>query len=269
MSTSRGLAVPHDALKVNSLKTNLISWKAVAKKGLRLSGNGSDIWVRVTEGKDVLWARETLGNHVVQLVEESAHFTYEEWHQALGHTSVSSINAKSYIDQHLIPTPPKNFHCDVSSLSKSVHHRPAESSGHSKATCAFELIHTDMSGKFSVLSIGKRNYYITFIDDYTHATPPPCSSRRNLTQLLQSRPREENRRKQPGPNIPPIHSIHVLSRTSNSSERHPYINLVIRKEIDVAALILTPFSSMFAPPQAFHCHSQSFFVFVALLFLNR
>jgi len=163
-----GLAVLHDVLKVDSLKTNLFSWKAVAKKGFRLSGNGSDIWVRDTEGKDVLWARETLGNHVLQLVEESAHFTYEEWHQALGHPSVSSINAaKSYIDQHLIPTPPKNFHCDVCSLSKSVHHRPAESSGNNKATCAFELIHTDLSGKFSVPSIGKRNYYITFIDDYT------------------------------------------------------------------------------------------------------
>ena len=28
---------------------------------------------------------------------------------------------------------------------------------------------------------------------------------------------------------PPDPSIHVLSRTSNSSERHPYINLVITK----------------------------------------
>jgi len=161
------MAVLHDVLKVGSLKTNLFSWKAVAKKGFRLSGNGSDIWVRDTEGKDVLRARETLGNQVLQSVEESAHFTYEVWHQALGHPSVSSSNAKSYIDQHLIPTPPKNFHCDVCSLSKSVYHRPAESSGHNKATRVFELTHTDLSGKFSVPSIGKRNYYITSIDDYT------------------------------------------------------------------------------------------------------
>jgi len=39
--------------------------------------------------------------------------------------------------------------------------------GYNKATKCFELIDTDLSRKFSVLSIGKRNYYITFIDDYT------------------------------------------------------------------------------------------------------
>jgi len=36
-----------------------------------------------------------------------------------------------------------------------------------KTPNALKLIHTDLSGKFSVPSIGKRNYYITVIDNHT------------------------------------------------------------------------------------------------------
>ena len=121
-------------------------------------------------GKEVLWARESQGSYVIQLVEETAWFSsYEIWHQALGHSSVSVLNRASasniFSDSHLISNTPNNFHCNTCSLSKSIHHKPKDST--SKTKRAFELIHIDLSGKFSVPSISMRPYYITFIDDFT------------------------------------------------------------------------------------------------------
>ena len=156
---------------VPGLECSLFSWRKAAKLGCKKEGQGEDVWVTDKSGKEVLWARESQGSYVIQLAEETARFSsYEIWHQALGHPSVSVLNRASassiYGDSHLIPNTPNNFHCNTCSLSKSVHHKPKEST--SKTKRAFELIHTDLSGKFSVPSIGKRLYYITFIDDFTH-----------------------------------------------------------------------------------------------------
>ena len=87
----------------------------------------------------------------------------------MGHSSVSVLNWASassiYGDSHLTPNTPNNFHCNTCALSKSIHHKPKESATRTRR--AFGLICRDLSGKFSVPSVGKRLYYITFIDDIT------------------------------------------------------------------------------------------------------
>jgi len=132
------LAILHDVLMVPCLRQNLFSWKFVAKRGFSLIGKGTDIKLQDKEGRDILWAKEILGSHVIQLVEDVTRFSsYEVWHQALGHPPVSNMNAetnKPYTDSHLIPKPPKNFHCKACALSKSTHHKPAESMGYNKDT---------------------------------------------------------------------------------------------------------------------------------------
>jgi len=165
-----GLAVLNDVLLVPCLRQNLFSWKSVAKRGFSMTGKDEDIKLQDREGKDVLWAKEVSGCHVIQLEEHIARFSsYEVWHQALGHPSMLN-NAEIdnlYSDSCLIPKPAKNFRCHACALSKSTHHKPTEGTGYNNAIRRFELIHTDLSGKFSVPSIGKRNYYITFIDECT------------------------------------------------------------------------------------------------------
>ena len=155
-----GLAILNDVLLVPCLRQNLFSWKSVAKRGFSMIGKDEDIKLQDREGKDVLWAKEVSGSHVIQLEEDIARFSsYEVWHQALGHPSVLN-NAEIdnlYSDSCLIPKPPKNFHCHACALSKSIHHKPTEGTRHNNATRCFELIHTNLSGKFSVPSIGKRN----------------------------------------------------------------------------------------------------------------
>jgi len=146
-----GPVIRHDVLMVPCLRQNLFSWKTVSRKGFSMIGRDEDIKLQDKEGKDVLWAKEVLGSHVIQLVENIARFSsYKDWHQALGHPSSLTETSNLYTDSYLLPKPPKNFHCPACSLSKSTHYKPTESTGYNKATKCFELIHTDLSGKFSV-----------------------------------------------------------------------------------------------------------------------
>ena len=93
--------------------------------------------------------------------------SFHEMHTILGHAYADTIASSSslYTDGHLIPRKPKGYHCHDCALAKSTHTRPMQP--HTPATHAFELVHSDLSGKFSIPSLGKNLYYITLIDDYT------------------------------------------------------------------------------------------------------
>lgn len=64
-----------------------------------------------------------------------------------------------------LPSPPPNFHCPTCEKSKSIHKKPNQT--FYNTIRPFELIHTDLSGKFSVPSLSGKYYYITFIDEHT------------------------------------------------------------------------------------------------------
>ena len=122
-------------------------------------------------GELILFSKFMDGIFEVRLHEEYGMLvSFSDWHQALAHVSADTLNCSSsmYTDGHLIPRKPNNFHCQDCSLSKSTHSR--SKNPHTSATKPFELIHSDLSGKFSVQSLGKAFYYMTFIDDYTRYT---------------------------------------------------------------------------------------------------
>ena len=126
------------------------------------------MWLEDKRGDEVLWAKKEGKDIVIQESEATCFVSYQECHNALGHPSVQVLNRAMndlYLDSFQIPKPPKNFHCSACSLSKSTH--PVPGASYKRAENPFELIHTDLSGKFSIPSIGKRLYYITFIDDKT------------------------------------------------------------------------------------------------------
>jgi hypothetical protein len=165
-------ATLEDVLLVPDLDSHgLFSWEAISRKGFKMIGYGKNIELETKEGRKVLWAKMEDKDPVIQLVnrdsEDKARATtaqlvsYTQWHEALGHTS--KINADLYADGHLLPKTPNDFHCTACYLSKNVKHVPPTTENRSKE--CFELIHSDLSGKFSVPSLGKSLYYMTFIDD--------------------------------------------------------------------------------------------------------
>lgn len=90
--------------------------------------------------------------------------TYQQFHEAMGHLSVPNPT-RIYADGHLVLAKPDDFECTTCQQLKSVHHVPT--SGSPRHTQPLELIHSDLSGKMPVRSIGGAWYYISFVDDAT------------------------------------------------------------------------------------------------------
>lgn len=92
---------------------------------------------------------------------------YEEFHHALGHRRVAHPE-RIYKDGKLAPSLPANFDCEGCLLSKSTHKKPVpDGTARTRRSQPLEIIHSDLSGKFSRKSLGGKWYYITFIDDAT------------------------------------------------------------------------------------------------------
>ena len=135
-------------------KTRLFSWNAVSKKGFKMFGEGEDIILKNKSGQEVLWAKAGRKAHIIQIDIENANFSsYYDFHMALGHPGLSTVkNPSKLYDTNLnLPSPPPNFHCSTCEMSKSKHTTPPKSHGNTNKP--FELIHSDLSGKFSVPSL--------------------------------------------------------------------------------------------------------------------
>ena len=164
------LIVLRNVLYVPKLgQCNLLSWRAIGSLGnFFLESSGQDIFIRKEkrDGHIVVWGKLEGLDYVVQQMEDHARLsTYEDWHKAFGHVSPPYINPSRYTDGHLIPPKPQHFECDTCTASKSTKRIPPSAALSAKRS--YELIHSDLSGKFSTPSLGKSLYYITLIDDYS------------------------------------------------------------------------------------------------------
>jgi len=149
--------------------TRLFSWTYVSRLGYLMEAKGNEIQVMNAHRETYLCARLRGNSFVCQLVEESAQFTsYEEFHNAIGHSNVTNSMAKRlYDDSELILTLPADFSCIKCIQAKSTHYVP-KALPQKQSTKPFELVHTDLAGPFSMPSLGRNRYYISFIDDYTN-----------------------------------------------------------------------------------------------------
>jgi len=115
-------------------------------------------------GKEVAWFKKTNGEYVLQQPQAIANAaTFQEWHERLGHISPSTY--KQLPPFLALPPLPTTFSCSTCDLNKS--QKTPRPSITYKPSKPLSLIHSDLSGKFSIPSIGKAYYYITFIDDHS------------------------------------------------------------------------------------------------------
>src|SRR5690606_19739686 len=154
-----------DVLYVPGLDRPLFSWSSIKNKGYVMGAQGNYITVS-KDGKTVVEA-VTCGRSklfTIPEVKNSAHLSFEYWHQALGHLAPSSFNKVKdlYSDAAIIPPAPKDFHCSNCIIAKSTHHKPKATPR--KERTKFDLIHTDLSGPFPAPSYGGKLYYITLVD---------------------------------------------------------------------------------------------------------
>ncbi|KAI0998486.1 hypothetical protein K3495_g9710 [Podosphaera aphanis] len=149
-------------------QTRLFSWEKVREMGYELFSKGDNTFIRDRHGHEILWAIPSKKSLVIQLEEHKAHFSsYREFYEALEHPGMTALKSPSklYTDSNNLPSLPQNFHCTVCEKAKSKHIVPDPI--HEDPNNAFEIIHSDLSGKFSIPSLSGKNYYITFIDGKT------------------------------------------------------------------------------------------------------
>ncbi|CAN0919743.1 Retrovirus-related Pol polyprotein from transposon RE2, partial [Linum grandiflorum] len=86
---------------------------------------------------------------------------FDLWHFRLGHSSLS-------VPSSLTPKCSPSFHCKVCPLAK-LKRLPFQSST-SNATVAFDLLHVDIWGPYSVSTIDNHKFFLTIVDDFTRFT---------------------------------------------------------------------------------------------------
>lgn len=79
--------------------------------------------------------------------------TYEDFHRSVGHVRMNRNTAQRlYADGDTVPIEPPNWHCHDCVVSKSVSYQP-KSIVDDRAENPFDVIYTDLSGKFSTPSL--------------------------------------------------------------------------------------------------------------------
>src|SRR5258706_8235429 len=161
----------NNILFVPSLSKSLFSWPVARDLGFCLEGNKSGTCLKRKDGSLVLFA-EAVGK--MEFIKEKIESvfsvkSFKHWHATFSYIAPTSL-CKTHLfeDGHILPTPPTTFHCEPCVLAKSTHSVPKSSER--KTTAPFELIHSDLSGRFPVKSIEGFEYYLTIVDDFSRAS---------------------------------------------------------------------------------------------------
>ena len=96
-----------------------------------------------------------------QVLSVSYGSTYKEKYESLGHPS---IIRDVYKDSPPIPVP-KDFNCDTCNKQKSQYLAPPTLG--IRTEHLFDKVHSELSGRFNIPILGKHEYYMTFVNDYT------------------------------------------------------------------------------------------------------
>lgn len=133
-----------------------------------LSAHPTESPLAISVSKSAFQTASETGDSFTKDLDSAACFaTFEEFHHAIGHRRIDNPQ-RLYRDGHLVPVAPDGFQCETCVVSKSKHHRPKhDPTARHQPTKPLEVIHSDLSGKFSRKSLGGKRYYISFVDDCT------------------------------------------------------------------------------------------------------
>lgn len=160
-------AAIEDVLYVPELRGgNLISESKLEKNGFEIASKNGKRRV-IKDGKEWMYASlDEIGHFVVKEYRNKTSFvSYMDAHMCFGHPGQNAMHHLKERYPQLIPKRPEQFYCPSCILSKSVHVSPKSRS--TRAENPFDVIHSDLSGKFSVDSLGGKRYYISFIDEFS------------------------------------------------------------------------------------------------------
>jgi len=104
----------------------------------------------------VIWGKLNGQDYVLQEENESAKkITYQQWHEALGHPSSNYIKSHNCSDTTDIPKLRKDWQCEIYITSKSTKWKPTTTILEEQAKESFNLIYSDLRGRFLKTYFGK------------------------------------------------------------------------------------------------------------------
>lgn len=157
----------NDALNFPDLKAgNLQSECKFERNGLSISLKNGKRHI-MQNGEEIIFACLDLYDQfmVQEYKNKSSFVSFAEAHKRFCHPDQIAKASLKQLYPDLIPNKPEGFYCSSCLLSKSTHKsgNPCQK----QATKPFEIVHSDLSGKFSLESLNRKRYYKTFIDDYS------------------------------------------------------------------------------------------------------
>lgn len=88
-----------------------------------------------------------------------------QWHNCLGYHSLSTL--KQLFPQ-LSSSSNISLHCEPCEYAK--HYKTSYLISMNKSVSIFYIVHTDVWGPVSTVSVFGFNYFVTFVDDFSHVT---------------------------------------------------------------------------------------------------
>lgn len=172
-----------NVIYVPGLAANLISVSQVIKNGNRIVFDKSGYTIFDQKGKIIALAKlvddvyrlscahkvKALLTTPAPVVQKAKKLNADLWHRRLGHVSIQQLPLIRSVVAGMDFDENKNMDpCDTCAKGKQAR-LPFKHEG-TRATELLELVHTDICGPMPVESIGKKKYFISFIDDYSRKT---------------------------------------------------------------------------------------------------
>lgn len=119
-----------------------------------------------SDNRTFLQTRNIDNNLIVNTCYNSAKAaTYEYWHSALGHPSVTTFNPDVYKDGNQIPQAPGDFESTTCGIAKLKYSVPSPTER--RVQERFDLRDSDICGPIPDPSLDGHRYVLTVIDDFT------------------------------------------------------------------------------------------------------
>jgi hypothetical protein len=156
----------NDVLYIPGLRHNLISETKAMQNGCEITKNGNRCII-AKDGMTILEARidSSVSGMLTVNTAELSNLHIAAWHKRLGHVNCQYVKNLGITDSKEIPSSP----CETCSMNKNK--RAAVPAFRTyKRVKPNQLLHMDIRGKFSTVSLGKNHYISLIIDDYTSYT---------------------------------------------------------------------------------------------------
>ncbi len=169
----------YNVLYVPGLSYNLLSVPAAARRNKITTFTGSTCEIRSDSGRLVACGHREgslyyldcdSSNEQVHSSSCNDKITGTMWHRRFGHLGLYGLKAllkHSMVDGLDVNDFPESEICE-SCIKAKAHRLPFEASSVNRAQEPLGRIHSDVCGKMGTKSLSGGEYFVTFIDDYTH-----------------------------------------------------------------------------------------------------